>query len=222
MKTPISYYGGKQQLLPTILPLIPAHRIYTEAFFGGGAVYWAKEPAEVEAINDYNGNVVNFYRVLKTRYDDLNKVIKATLHSRETHKHACTIYALPWLFDELTRAWAFWAACHQGFHCMIGCGWTFDSYGKKTKGFAKRTQNLTPAHADRLRLTTIEQRDANVLLAYYDTPETFHYIDPPYLNANQGHYGGYTEAHFKTLLNTLSNLKGKFLLSTYPHELLDN
>jgi DNA adenine methylase len=173
-------------LLPTILPLIPAHQVYTEVFFGGGAVYWAKEPAEVEAINDYNGNVVNFYRILKTRYDDLNKVIKATLHSRETHKHACTIYALPWLFDELTRAWAFWAACHQGFHSMICSGWTFDNCGKKTKGFANRTQNLTPEHADRLRLTTIEQREANVILAYYDAPETFHYIDPPYLNADQG------------------------------------
>ena len=41
-RTPISYYGGKQTMLPHILPLIPEHAIYTEAFFGGGAVFWAK------------------------------------------------------------------------------------------------------------------------------------------------------------------------------------
>ena len=38
MKTPISYYGGKQSLLKHILPLIPKHKIYVEPFFGGGAV----------------------------------------------------------------------------------------------------------------------------------------------------------------------------------------
>lgn len=52
MKTPISYYGGKQSMLKDILPRIPEHRIYTEVFFGGGAVYWAKQPVEVEVIND--------------------------------------------------------------------------------------------------------------------------------------------------------------------------
>ena len=54
MKTPISYYGGKQSLLKHILPLIPEHRIYVEPFFGGGAVFFAKEPAKVEVINDHN------------------------------------------------------------------------------------------------------------------------------------------------------------------------
>ena len=45
-KTPITYYGGKLNLIKQILPLIPKHRIYTEAFFGGGAIFFAKEQAE--------------------------------------------------------------------------------------------------------------------------------------------------------------------------------
>ena len=57
LKTPISYYGGKQKMLKHILPLIPQHHLYVEPFFGGGAVFWAKEPCEVEIINDYNDNV---------------------------------------------------------------------------------------------------------------------------------------------------------------------
>ena len=61
LKTPISYYGGKQQLLPKILPIIPPHKIYSEAFFGGGAVFFAKEPSEIEIINDVNKQVINFY-----------------------------------------------------------------------------------------------------------------------------------------------------------------
>lgn len=65
IKTPISYYGGKQQMLRHILPLIPEHRIYVEPFFGGGAVFWSKEPSHCEVINDANNNVVTFYEVLK-------------------------------------------------------------------------------------------------------------------------------------------------------------
>ena len=64
-RTPISYYGGKQIMLKYILPLIPEHQIYTEAFFGGGAVFWAKEPSQTEIINDFNANVYNFYQILK-------------------------------------------------------------------------------------------------------------------------------------------------------------
>ena len=52
MKTPISYYGGKQTLLKHILPLIPKHKLYTEAFCGGAAVLFAKRPADGEVIND--------------------------------------------------------------------------------------------------------------------------------------------------------------------------
>lgn len=54
MKPPITYYGGKQKLIKHLLPLIPEHNLYAEPFFGGGALFWAKEPSNVEVINDTN------------------------------------------------------------------------------------------------------------------------------------------------------------------------
>lgn len=75
MKTPISYYGGKQTMLKHIEPLIPDHRVYTEAFCGGAALYWAKKPADLEVLNDINGNLINFYRVLKSRFNELSEKI---------------------------------------------------------------------------------------------------------------------------------------------------
>ena len=54
MRTPISYYGGKQTMLKHIIPLIPSHRLYTEAFCGGAAVLFAKSPVEAEIINEIN------------------------------------------------------------------------------------------------------------------------------------------------------------------------
>ena len=76
MKTPITYYGGKQTLLKDILPLIPEHRVYTETFCGGAAVLFGKERAEVEVINDINMHITNFYWVAKVYYPDLKQEIE--------------------------------------------------------------------------------------------------------------------------------------------------
>ena len=58
------------------------------------------------------------------------------------------------------------------------------------------------------------------MIASTDTPTTFHYIDPPYFNADMGHYGGYTESDFVNLLDVLSRVEGKFMLSSYPSDIL--
>ena len=62
-KTPISYYGGKQNLVKRILPIIPEHSLYCEPFVGGGAVFWAKQASNVEVINDTNRELINFYEI---------------------------------------------------------------------------------------------------------------------------------------------------------------
>lgn len=71
MKTPIKYWGGKQQLAERIIALIPKHNCYTEAFFGGGAVFFRKGVSKVEIINDLNDNMVNFYKAIKRSFPEL-------------------------------------------------------------------------------------------------------------------------------------------------------
>lgn len=219
LKTPITYYGGKQSMLNEILPRIPKHTIYTEVFFGGGAVYWSKEPSEIEVINDLNNEVVNFYRQIKSNFEALKKLIDESLHSRTMYEDAMHIYKRPHLFTPLWRAWAFWITTNQGFAGQIG-SW---GYGKNDK-YPRRIHNKTILFderiANRIAHTQIECNDACKVLTSRDTADTFHYVDPPYIDVNQGHYAGYLIADFEQLLTTLSKLKGKFLLSTYPSEIL--
>ncbi len=60
-KTPISYYGGKNQLLAELMPYFSiSHDIYTEPFFGGGGVFFAKGAAPIEAVSDTNAYICNF------------------------------------------------------------------------------------------------------------------------------------------------------------------
>lgn len=59
-------------------------------------------------------------------------------------------------------------------------------------------------------------------ISRHDSPDAFHFIDPPYFNANMGHYSGYTDADFKALLELLGLVEGKFLLTCYPSDMMED
>jgi len=213
-RTPITYYGGKQTMLPYILPLIPEHQLYVEPFFGGGAVFWAKQPTKVEIINDFNANVYNFYQVLKTDFQQLKTLVERTLVSREAYKHALVIYHSPFVFTPVERAWAFWYATNCGFSNQINNS-RITNNGKNVIALNNKIKEFNDIYSERLQTVQIENNDALSVIEHRDTPATFFYIDPPYVGADQGHYGGYTQEHFDALLSVLTKVKGKFLLSSY-------
>ncbi len=221
MKTPITYYGGKQMLLKYILPLIPPHKLYCEPFFGGGAVLFTKPPSDTEVVNDINGELVNFYKVVKTQFAELQKEIQATPHSRELYKEAMIVYFNPQLFSAVKRAWAVWVTTNQGFASMIG-SWGFGKDDSKEASLKNKRENFQKPIADRLSKVQLENNDALKVLARCDTKDAFAYCDPPYIGSDMGHYKGYTEAEYKNLLDALSKFKGKFLLSSYPSPILNS
>jgi len=222
MKTPLSYYGGKQQLAKTILGLIPPHRIYCEPFLGGAAIFFAKEPSKVEIINDTNGEIINFYEVLKRDYTALEKEVNISLHSRKLHTQAWVVYQNPEMFDRIKRAWAIWMLANSSYGHMLDGGFGYDrTTGGTTKKLANKRINFTEDYAIRLQNAQIECCDALKIIRSRDTAGTFFYCDPPYVGSDQGHYDGYTQEDFDGLLNLLATIKGKFLLSSFRNEALD-
>lgn len=206
-----------------ILPVFPTkHDLYCEPFFGGGAIFWAKEPSNIEVINDINGEVINFYEQVKSNFYQLKIMIDNTLHSRAIYEEALVIYRNPNLFDPIKRAWAFWVLSSQSFSSNMGSGWAYSKSGTKTtKRIKNKKASFTDIMCQRLENTQVECNDALVVIESRDTENSFFYIDPPYHNAHQGHYKGYRESDFIALLNLLQNIKGKFLLSSYESKLLD-
>lgn len=221
IKTPITYYGGKQSMLPHLREVMPAHDGYTESFAGGLSLLFDKEPArKFEVINDMNGAVVNFYIQFKENFKALNEMVQSTLHSRKCYQDAKIIYENPHLFDEVTRAWSFWLLTNQGFAAKIG-HWGYDrSNGSTSRRNNNKKLLFTEDLATRLEHVQIECTDAIKVIDSRDTSNTLHYVDPPYVSSNQGHYAGYTIEDFDRLLKCLSRVKGKFILSSYNEPLL--
>ncbi len=222
MKTPISYYGGKQTMLKYIIPLIPKHKTYVEPFAGGLAVLFAKEVSKAEIINDLNGNVTNFYEQLKGNFKELQELIIKTPHGRDVYKRAKIIYDTPFLFTPLVKAWAFWVCTNQGYSNQVGSWRTPGKCGKESLLIENKKNTFSEQLANRISKISIENIDALKLIERLDNVDTFFYIDPPYVGAKQGHYSGYTQDNFNDLLSILSNIKGKFLLSSYPNDELTN
>ena len=221
MKPALTYYGGKQKLAPVIVPLIPEHVLYNEPFCGGAAILFAKEPSQIEVLNDTNKELINFYKVVKQDYVSLEKHIRITLHSRNQHMDAKVIYNAPHLFSELQRAWAVWVLASQSFASIIDGSWGYDkTRNTTTKKIINKGALFTEDYAIRLQNVQLECADALYIIRSRDSKDSFHYCDPPYFNSDCGHYGGYTEDDMKRLLDTLAEIEGKFLLSSYPSELL--
>lgn len=222
MKTPISYYGGKQNLVNTIIPLFPTHKTYIEPFVGGGAIFWAKPKSEVEVINDNNRELINFYEVAQNEFIELEKLIRISLHSRSIHNDATVIYNNPHMFSRIKRAWAVWVLASQSFSAMLDGTWGYDRQkGTTSVKIANKRDSFTIDYSIRLQNVQIECTDALRIIRSRDYDEAFAYCDPPYYNSDCGHYDGYSLEDFEQLLEVLSSFKGKFLMSSYPSDVLN-
>lgn len=223
-KTPISYYGGKQQLVSTLLNMMPSHFNYCEGFAGGAALFWAKEPSKQDIINDINSEVFNFWKVCqdKKKYMLLKEKIKNAINSRELHREVHNIYKNNNEFDDVTRAFVFYYMTNFSFNNSINAGWKFGKgtdRRKRGEHFKNKIDTFDDYILQRLKNVQIDNVDILRFLKNWDNENTFFYLDPPYPEANQGHYEkeGFTMDSFVKLLEKLTTIKGKFLLSSYDY-----
>lgn len=218
MRTPITYYGGKQRIADKIIAMMPAHKLYCEPFFGGGAVFFRKPKAGIEVINDHNNDLINFYLCVQNRFDELQTMISQSLHSEAMYYRAKDVWNDRCEASDLEKAWAFWFITNGSFAGTVhgGWGWCNGNSGghKATTLRGKRNDFQDKLHV-RLDNVQISARDALRVIADRDTPNTFFYLDPPYPGSDQGHYSGYTHRDLYNLLQMLSEIKGKFILSNY-------
>lgn len=219
MKAPLSYYGGKQLMLKHILPLIPPHSTYTEAFAGGAAVLFAKPAVQSEIINDLNRDLINFYKVAKTKYQDLKTEIEKTVHSRDLHSHATHILSYPEFFNDIERAWAIWTLSKMSFCSQLNGTFGYDLSGSTPLKITNAKDEFTQQLCSRLENVTIENRNGLKVIEQYDHPNAFHFVDPPYVNTLCAHYDGmFSTQNLMELLLLLRNIKGKFMLTMFPNK----
>lgn len=228
LKPTVPYHGGKGRLAEWITSLLPPHRIYIEPFVGSAAVLLAKRPAVHEVINDIDGEVVNFYRVLRERPEDLELACRLTPYARDEFL-AADIHQVG--IDDLERARRWWIRVTQGFGAITrsGNGWALSTRqgGSDAGAVANRIDRLG-AVAERLSRVAIENRDATEVIEAHATPEAVVYADPPYLGDTREMHSTKAYAHemaseedHRRLAKTLHESPAAVLLSGYHSPLYD-
>jgi len=230
------YAGGKSTMLQYILPIIPKHKAYIEPFFGSGIVFWNKPPSNLSVINDINLNLYSFWKELKENTKELIDRLQSIMY----HRHEFDKAKKDLLDDNASRmdkALAVFICYNQSF---AGKGETW-GYGNSGKNENRRTSARSNSNdtlyrkienisnnikeiEQRLKWTQVECRDVmKILETYYDKGDTsLLYLDPPYIDAGNGHYEGkYTEYDLINMLDLLGECNCRFILSNYKHSLID-
>lgn len=182
VRTPLTYYGGKQALARQIVPLMPAHRVYLEPFAGGAAVLFAKPRCERETLNDADGTVMRFWRALRDRPDELAAAVAATPYGRrewrDSRDHATD--------DDVEAARRLLVEVDQSFS-RSRQSWSVPCIGDGRGRWQPGSwANLPPkllAAATRLRGVALEHGDALDLIPRWDRADAVIYVDPPYTGA---------------------------------------
>lgn len=228
MKPPFAYYGGKTTIASTIARLLPAHRHYVEPFAGSLAVLLAKHPSTFETVNDLDGHLMTFWRVLRDRPDDLARVCALTPHSRAEHERSFDLDTT----DEVELARRVWVRLTQGRGgTMRQTGWRFfrgpGSSGSPMSTYLAGYVNRMRSAAGRLANVSLESKPAlDVIREYGAHPGVCIYADPPYLGSTRGWGNNYIvemrgEDDHRELAEALLTCRASVVLSGYQSTLYD-
>src|SRR5881409_752516 len=213
------WYGSKYSHLDWLLPLLPAFHHYVEPFAGSAAVLLNREPSPVETYNDIDGEVTNFFRVLRDRKEKLVEQIGLTPFSREEFYRALSEENVA---NDVERARRFFVRARQvrtGLAQTASLGrWANCKNTSRAcmSGVVSRwlgSIEALPGIAERLLRVQIENRPALEAIRLYDDRRTLFYCDPPYLHETRGDCKAYgfemgTPDHAE-LANALSGLRGR-------------
>lgn len=210
----IPWMGGKRRLASWILPKFPEHKCYVEAFAGGGALYFAKEESKIEVLNDFDGELVNLYRVVKHHLEEFIKHFKWSLTSREMFEWEKM--TRPETLTDIQRAARFYYLQKL-------------SFGAKVKGRAFGTATTSPARLNLLRIeedlsqahlrmyrTTIEHLSWEKVFSKYDRAHTLTYLDPPYWQT-AGYSTEFPWEHYVLMAKMTREAKGMVVISLNAH-----
>ncbi len=135
------------------------------------------------------------------------------------HAHAIHIYTYPHFFEPAQRAWAVWALSKLSFASMLDGTFGYDFSGTMAKKMRNAKDEFTEHLCRRLENVTIENRDALQVIECYDTPGAFHFVDPPYVGSDCGHYTDtFGDADLERLLQLLERIEGRFMLTMFPND----
>jgi DNA adenine methylase len=229
VNAPFGYFGSKNKIALQLCTHLPPHNCWVEAFCGSAALTLRKKPAPIEVINDFDNEIVNFFKQLRENGAALCEQIELTPYAEQELINARI--PLDGLND-LEKARRFLVQSMMAINGVFGeerGGFSYsDSYSRHGHDARVNRWNNLP---DRLKLVVkrlkdvrIENKDALKLLKkYINRPATLVYLDPPYLGKRTNGYekDANDESFHRKLLTLANRANCMIFISGYESNLYD-
>ena len=227
---PLRWHGGKFYLAKWLHSYAPTGYTHRVIPYGGGLAEFWHWPCEGidEVINDIDHELMNFWAVLadKACFAELAEMLAIAPMSEPLWEQAAR--SIPELASDVERAYAFFVL-YRPSRQGLGNSFATLSRTRTRRGMNEQVsqwlgaiEGLPEAH-DRLSRVVILNRPALEVIKQQDNPDTFFYLDPPYLHDTRTAKDAYrhemTEYDHRALLDELCDIQGKFMLSGYDNTL---
>ncbi len=229
---PFGWYGGKFSHLSWLLPLLPKCHHYCEPFAGSAAVLLNRPPSSIETYNDLDGEVCNFFRILRSDKDKLAEAIALTPFSREEFAIACVTNSDASPFERARRFYVRARQVRTGLAQQASIGrWANCKQTSRAgmSGVISRWLGgvaMLPEIAERILRVQIENRPAVDVIRLYDSPQTLFYCDPPYIHDTRGDTKAYehemSDQDHVQLAQCLNNVEAMVAISNYDCPLMED
>lgn len=212
----LAWPGGKRRLAKVLLPLIHSrpHSCYVEEFSGGASMFFLRQPAPVEVLNDVNGEVINLYRVIKNHLDEFIKQFRFTVASRQLFE--LNKETPPHVLTDVQRAARFLYIQKLAFGGKLSS----QSFGTSPSSpprfnILRLEEDLSQAHL-RMSRAWIEHLDWDDCLLKWDRDYTLHFLDPPYYET-EGYGVPFEFEEYEKLAEAMKTMKGSAILTINDH-----
>lgn len=211
MKSPIKWVGGKSRMVKKLLPMIPEHKCYVEVFGGAGHLLFGKEESKVEILNDLDGELMNFWSVVKNAPEEFINSFEFELVSRQNFDEYKRRLKAGEIHDCIERAHVFYYLVQAGFGAEMKSP-CFGTSKESRNGLRieQIADDIRQAY-NRLKKVTIENKDFSGLFKIYDGPNTFYFLDSPYRKTADYAVGRFTDNDYQKLYECCRDSKGKWL-----------
>jgi DNA adenine methylase len=212
----LAWPGGKRRLAKKLIPIITGrpHTCYVEEFAGGGSMFFLRQPAEVEVLNDVNGEVINLYRVIKNHLDEFIKQFRFAVASRELYEW--TKETPPHVLTDIQRAARYLYIQKLSFGGKVSSQ-TFGISPSSAPRFniLRLEEDLSQTHL-RLSRVWIEHLDWQSCLTKWDRDYTLHFLDPPYWET-EGYGVPFPLEEYHKIAEAMRTMKGSAVLTINDH-----
>lgn len=224
LRSPLKWYGGKWHLVSKFVDWIPEHKTYVEVFSGSAALLFAKKQADLDVINDLDDGVTNFFQVLRDpmKAKELHRRLQLTPYTEADFLEARATWRD--CADDVERVRRWFVSIRLAYGGLQRSGFGFSrNEGRKgmpssVSGFVSAVDRI-PDVAERLRRVQVMRRDFREIIEMFDMPETFFYLDPPYIHDTRKSKSDYahemTDVDHEELVEKLLGMRGKAMLSGY-------